>query len=178
MQRQVALIRGINVGRAKRIHMADLQRLVEQLGYTEVRTLLNSGNIVFSVPSKTTGDPAAKIEAALAAQTGVAARVMTFTAGHFHTVIAENPLVAIATNPSLLLVAFVSEAADRAKFTPLLEQTWSPDVLALGSLAAYLWCPNGSLVGKLFPAIDRLFGNAVTTRNWSTVLKLQAMLKA
>jgi uncharacterized protein (DUF1697 family) len=177
MPKQVALIRGINVGRAKRIGMADLQRLVEQLGFTDVRTLLNSGNIVFSVPPKVKGDPAAKIQAAIAAQTGVSARVMTFTAEHFDTVVADNPLSALATNPSLLLVAFVSQAADRTRFEPLLQQTWSPDVLALGSLAAYLWCPNGSLAGKLFPAVDRLFGNSVTTRNWATVLKLHAMLR-
>ncbi len=158
--------------------MAELQRLVAGLGYTEVRTLLNSGNIVFSVPPKIKGDPAAKIQAAMAAQMGVTARVMTFTAEHWATVIAENPLAEMVTNPSLLLVGFVHEMADREKFKPLLQQTWSPDVLALGSLAAYLWCPNGSLAGKLFPAVDRLFGNAVTTRNWSTVLKLHAMLKA
>ena len=47
-QRQIALLRGVNVGRAKRIAMADLRQLIGKLGYTDVRTLLNSGNIVFS----------------------------------------------------------------------------------------------------------------------------------
>lgn len=55
MKRAVALLRGINVGRAKRVAMAGLRALVEGLGYRDVRTPLNSGNVVFSVPAKARG---------------------------------------------------------------------------------------------------------------------------
>jgi uncharacterized protein (DUF1697 family) len=64
--RRVALLRGINVGRAKRVAMADLRELVESLGYREVRTLLNSGNVVFTVPSGVRGDSARRIEDGIA----------------------------------------------------------------------------------------------------------------
>ena len=60
--RQVALIRGINVGRAKRVAMADLRALVEGLGYRDVDTLLNSGNVVFTVPAGMKGTPSSRIE--------------------------------------------------------------------------------------------------------------------
>jgi uncharacterized protein (DUF1697 family) len=177
MQKQVALLRGINVGRAKRIAMAELRSLVESLGYQDVRTLLNSGNVVFSVPPKTKGDPAARIQAGLAKQLGVSAAVICVTADHFEIIVAENPLADVATDPGRLLVAFVNDTAALAKLAPLTRQGLLPEVLALGSRAAYLWCPNGSLVGNLFPAANRLLGEGATTRNWATVLKLHAMLK-
>ena len=74
--RMVGLIRGINVGRAKRVAMADLRALVEGLGYGDVRTLLNSGNVVFTAPRTTTARAAARIEEGLATQLGVPARVI------------------------------------------------------------------------------------------------------
>jgi uncharacterized protein (DUF1697 family) len=66
----VALLRGINVGKAKRVGMADLRALVEGLGYRDVRTLLNSGNVVFAVPKSARGEPAARIETAIARSSG------------------------------------------------------------------------------------------------------------
>ena len=64
--RHVALLRGINVGTAKRVAMADLRALVEGLGYGDVSTLLNSGNVVFTVPAKAAKtSPATRIEQAL-----------------------------------------------------------------------------------------------------------------
>ena len=75
-RRYVALIRGINVGRAKRVAMADLRALVEGLGYGEVRTLLNSGNVVFRVPAARSGDIAGRIEKAITARLRISARVI------------------------------------------------------------------------------------------------------
>src|SRR4051794_32869155 len=68
--RQVALIRGINVGKAKRVAMADLRAALEDLGYTDVRTLLNSGNVVFTA-GVAPGKAAASIEKVLAGELGV-----------------------------------------------------------------------------------------------------------
>jgi uncharacterized protein (DUF1697 family) len=94
--KQVALLRGINVGRAKRVSMADLRALVENLGYGDVRTLLNSGNIVFTSPRAAPGDAAARIERALAAELGVAARVTVVTAAELAAAVSANPLLAVA----------------------------------------------------------------------------------
>lgn len=173
----VALLRGINVGTAKRVAMADLRKLVETLGYGEVRTLLNSGNIVFTAADRP-AKAAARIERALRERLGVSARVMAVTAEELAAIIEENPLAASADNPSHLLVAFLADPADRSRLRPLLKQKWGTEVLALGSHAAYCWLPDGISTSPLFPVMARALDNAVTTRNWSTVLKLQAMAES
>ena len=76
----VALIRGINVGRAKRVAMADLRSLVEDLGYSNVCTLLNSGNVVFTALGGSAVNLAPGIEEALVTKLGVSAKVIVLTA--------------------------------------------------------------------------------------------------
>jgi len=175
-RRHVALIRGINVGRAKRVAMADLRALVGDLGYGEVRTLLNSGNVVFTVPASARSDPAPRIEQAMTARLGISARVTVLTAAELAAVIAENPLGDLATDPSRLLVTVLTNPADRKRLHPLARQDWAPDVLAVGARVAYLWCPRGMLESRLAEAVSRLLGAAATTRNWTTMTKLNALV--
>jgi uncharacterized protein (DUF1697 family) len=174
----VALLRGINVGRAKRVAMADLRALVEGLGYENVRTLLNSGNVVFSVPRGARGDPALRIEQALEAELGVSSRVIALSARELKAVVDGNPLGAVADDPARLLVAFLQQAADRKRLAALEREDWAPEVLAVGGRAAYLWCAQGILQGKVFAALARALGEGTTSRNWATVLKLQALTNA
>ena len=173
--RHIALIRGINVGRAKRVAMADLRALVEGLGYGDVRTLLNSGNVVFSATGTATAKAAVRIERALAADLGVAARVTVLTAKELADAVAANPLLDVANDFSRLMVAVFREPADRTKLETLLKQDWAPDVLALGSRVAYMWCADGLLESKLAAALGRALGDGATSRNWATVLKLHAL---
>lgn len=166
----VALIRGINVGRAKRVGMADLRQVFERLGCRNVRTLLNSGNVVFTSPaSKLTAD---QIERAMAGRLGVSARVTLLSGEEFAAVSQGNPLCAKMDDPSRMLVAFVATTKDLAKLKPLLKQDWSPEALALGNRAAHLWCPGGFSNSRLSEAVGRLLGDGVTMRNWSTVLRI------
>ena len=173
----IALLRGINVGRAKRIAMADLRALVEGLGYGNVRTLLNSGNVVFTVPSKPKGDIASRIEKAIEAQLGVSSRVTVLTAAELDAIVEENPLLDVADDPSRLLVAVLNDKADRMRLEPLLKQDWTPDALAVGQRVAYLWCAGGILESRLADTINRTLRDATTTRNWATILKLHALTK-
>ena len=98
----VALIRGINVGKAKRVAMADLRALIAKLGYGDPRTLLNSGNVVFDAGREAAGKVAARIEEGMAAKLKVSARVTVLTGADFATVVEENPLGGMAANPSRL----------------------------------------------------------------------------
>ncbi|HKH44522.1 MAG TPA: DUF1697 domain-containing protein [Thermoanaerobaculia bacterium] len=173
--RQVALLRGINVGRAKRVAMADLRALVEDLGFGEVRTLLNSGNVVFTAPGTAPGDAAAAIEKALVQRTGVSSRVTVLTAAELAAAVDENPLLDVAHDHTRLLVSVLTNPADRSKLEPLVKQDWTPEVLALGARVAYLWCPEGLLASRLPEAVGRALGDAVTTRNWATLTKLHAL---
>src|SRR5262245_18138363 len=172
---QIALIRGINVGRAKRIAMADLRKLVEALGFGDVRTLLNSGNSVFTASKAAKGDTGARIEKAMTDQLGVSARVTVLTAIELAAAVSGNPLLKVADNPSRLLVAVLNDSKDRSKLEPLLKQDWKTEALALGDRVAYVWCPDGILASRLLESVARALGDAVTSRNWATVLKLHAM---
>src|SRR6266540_2320543 len=100
----IALLRGINVGKAKRVAMADLRKLLEKLGYGDVSTLLNSGNIVFTTPRAAAGNAAARIEKAIAEKLGLASRVTVISATELAAAVAENSLLDIADNSSRLMV--------------------------------------------------------------------------
>ncbi len=169
--KHIALVRGINVGRAKRVAMADLRALFEDLGYRDVRTVLNSGNVVFAAPASS----AARIEKALTTRVGVSARVIVLTSAELASVVIDNPLGEVADNPSRLLVTVLGNLAHRKRLKALAQQDWAPEVLAIGTRVAYLWCPNGILASRLAQAVGRLVGDEGTTRNWATIMKLYAL---
>jgi len=168
----VALLRGINVGRNKRVAMADLRRLLVELGYTEPRTLLNSGNAVFGCPAGQVAGAAAAIEAAIADRLGVRCAVLTRTGKHLATVLRNNPLADVATEPARYLVGFLSRPMDKAAVSELLSQDFGPDQLRIAGSEAYLWCPSGIADSPLPKLAWSKFGVDVTTRNWNTVVKL------
>ena len=170
----IALLRGINVGKAKRVSMAELRAMMESLGYREVRTLLNSGNVVFS-SSKTNEDAVTRIEQALVKKLQVSSKVTVLTASELTTAVDENPLLKVATDPTRLLVAVLRDPADRKKLLPLTRQDWGPEGLAVGKRVAYIWCPNGILDSPAATAVNKALGDGVTARNWATVLKLRAL---
>lgn len=174
----VALLRGINVGKAKRVAMADLREVVAGLGYRDVRTLLNSGNVVFTASGRSVvTDVAARIEQAVATRLNVTSRVTVLTAQELRRAIEDNPLLDIAKEPSRLFVAVLASAAHRRRLEPLTKTDWSPELLAIGARVAYIWCPDGLLASRLPEAVGRALGDAVTTRNWATMSKLHVLVE-
>jgi uncharacterized protein (DUF1697 family) len=174
-QRYIALIRGINVGRAKRVAMADLRKLINELGYRDVRSVLNSGNLVFAADGIDPGAAAAAIEEQLVLKLGVAARVMVLSGEELAGVLAENTLLPQATDHARLLVFIFGDAALRAAVAPLCGQTWGSESLALGQRAAYVWCPDGVLASAAASALGKQLGDNTTSRNWNTLCKLYAL---
>jgi len=170
----IALLRGVNVGRAKRIAMAELRSLFVELGHKDVRTLLNSGNVLFRCTRPNAGKLALSIQNAIADTHGFSASVTVVTAADLAAIIRENPLLHLAVDPSKHLVAFVAHPRSLVPLRSLTEESWAPDALAIGSRAAYLWCAAGVLDSKLSQIFARRAGDTVTTRNWATVLKLHA----
>jgi len=169
----VALMRGINVGTSKRIAMADLRALLEELGYSQIRTHLNSGNAVFACAPESADGAGSAIERAITTDLGVQCAVITRTGPELEHAVAMNPLLGIVSDPSRHLVGFLSGRPDPARVTELLEQDFGADEVRLLGREVYLWCPGGVLDSP-FGKVDweKSIGVSVTMRNWNTVRKL------
>lgn len=179
MTTYVALLRGVNVGKAKRVPMADWKALMAGLGYANIRTLLNSGNAVFEAKGKrSVATHAANIRKTLLDNLGVDAAVVVKSAEDLKRIAAANPWAKEALDASRLLVAFAPDAVTLAGLAPVAERVEGADRFHVGPDAAYLWCPDGILESPAAAALLGKAGRAVTTRNWATVGKLLTMVEA
>ncbi len=175
--RRVALIRGINVGKAKRIAMADLRGVVESVGYTNVQTWLNSGNIVFTSTGRRAAEDARTLEAAVATL-GVVARVVVIDGAELIEAVGHNPFSSCADQPSRLLMLVLHDETSASMLAPLLSEDWTPEAIAVHGRFVYLWCAKGILSGRLWSTVDRLSKDNGTARNLATMTKLCALVSA
>lgn len=176
--KQVALLRGINVGKAKRISMADLKALVEELGFKDVQTLLNSGNVIYSAGRTAPASAAKKIAGAITSTLGIESRVQVIAEPAMAEVIAANPLLKVADNDSRHFIVFLDTDADRTRIASLANQEWGAERIVLGTNVAYIWCPVGPIESPLYKALDKIVRDAATARNWATVQKIHALMKS
>ena len=174
--RRVALLRGINVGTAKRIAMADLRQIFEDLGCHDVRTLLNSGNVVFTVERSGGGADSARIEKEIADRLGVTTRVIVLNRKEVAEAVEGNPFTSVADDASRLLVVAFRDARAVAQVRPLLKERWTPEALALGKRVAYLWCAEGLIQSRVWAAVSRAVGDGGTARNIATMTKLLTLV--
>ncbi len=177
MGRFVALLRGVNVGGAKRVPMAEWRALLGTLGCTEVQTLLNSGNAVFTSRIRSTATLAQRIRESLQQGLKVDVPVIVKSADEFAAIEAGNVLADETLDPSRLLVAFATSSKDLEAVAGLSELVRPPEKLCLGAHALYLWCPDGVLQSSAAEALLGKRGQALTTRNWGTVTKIGALLR-
>lgn len=167
----VALLRGINLGSRRRVAMADLRAWLDDLGYTDVRTHLQSGNVVFG-----TGRSAAtvrrELETRLAEGAGFAVDCVLRTAGELAEVAARDPFGPVATDPSRYLVSFLHGPATAPEFAA---DAYAPELFAVGEREVYFWVPDGIRHSRLLTAFPQQKGDVATVRNWNTVTKLVSM---
>ena len=173
----VALLRGINVGQAKRVPMADLRAIYAGLGFTDVATILNSGNAVFGHDETTGPAPdAASLRKAVQEATGVDAETIVLPADQFRRIAAANPLRQADRDPKRLGVSFAAAPLDpSAVDVPV---GIEPEELVVTADAVYQWLPNGVLASPVPPAFWKSLGATVTARNDATVQKVIAVLDA
>jgi uncharacterized protein (DUF1697 family) len=175
MAQFAALLRGINVGGKKKIAMADLRALLTDLGYTDVRTLLQSGNAVFTARA---GRHDKKIESAIADTFGMQVSCLIRTGDELRAVIEANPFPQFTDQGSRLMALFLSEQPSDAQLAENDPIALDPEQAVLGDRVIYQWCPNGVLeapqVGQF---TERKLKLTVTARNWNTLTKLAAMLE-
>jgi uncharacterized protein (DUF1697 family) len=176
MTKFVALVRGINVGGKTKVPMADLKQLFADLGYSDISTYINSGNVFFSTRARSRDRICAAVERSIVDKTGVSTKVVLRTPAELQTVIAGNPLAGKGLEVGHLAVTFLNgaPAADSAK---ALARIPGDDEFVLTGSDLYLHCPAGFAETKMtVGAIERAVGGlTATTRNWRTVTKLAAL---
>jgi uncharacterized protein (DUF1697 family) len=169
--RYAALLRGINVGKARQVDMPRLREVLTARGHDDVRTHLRSGNVVLGSPLGE-AELGADLESAIEAEFGFAVPVVVRTGTELAAVVSGDPFATVASDPARYLVTFLPHppAPDRVDALPAVEgggeylvrgrelYLWLPDGIANTPLAAWKW--------------DRLLGVTGTGRNWNTVTKL------
>jgi uncharacterized protein (DUF1697 family) len=168
--RYVALLRGINVGRARQVDMPRLRELLTARGYGGVRTHLRSGNVVLdsALPE---AELAADLATAIDGEFGFAVPVVVRTGEQIAAVVAGDPFATVATDPARYLVTFLPEAPAPARVDVL--PPADPGEYLVRGRELYLWLPDGIANTPLASwKWDRLLGVPGTGRNWNTVVKL------
>ena len=176
MPRFVVLLRGVNVGKGNRVPMAAFKQLLEDLGCTQVRTLLNSGNAVVTAPVRATATFAQTISDGLSVQLGVSTPVIVLSAAALDRIVSQAPMVPAESDHARCLVVFAQDPATLRLLEDLQPLALPPERLVVTADAGYLSCPAGLLESRVAPALLGKAGRAFTTRNWGTVLKLRAAL--
>jgi uncharacterized protein (DUF1697 family) len=175
--RHAALLRGINVGSARRISMPDLREALAAAGYPEARTYVQSGNVVLDSDDSEDG-VAAAIEDVLADRFGLDdVPVIVRSRDALARVVALNPLAEIATELKRYQVNFLSATLTPEIAGQLAAAEVAPEVVAVDGREVYAWHPDGIQRSKLAALLtDRRLGVTVTARNWRTVTTVLSMM--
>ncbi len=168
----VALLRGINLGARNKMSMADLRALFADLGFEEVTTYVQSGNVVFKT-SLAESDVIQAVEGQITRRLRLSVTVLVRTKAQLARVLASNPYAGGKREPAKLHVTFLADRPSRARVRELEAQAFEPDEFHVVGREVYLHCPNGYGKSKLSNAfLEKQLGVAATTRSWKTVTKL------
>jgi uncharacterized protein (DUF1697 family) len=177
MANRIALLRGINIGPRQRVKMPELRALIEGLGHTDVETLVQSGNVVFTARAK----PATlekQLEEAIEAELGVDPKVVVRTRDELAAAIEANPFE-VPGNPKDLHVTFLAGKPDAHARKTLEDADLAPDELKFLGREIYILYNDGMGRSELAKQLGRAkLGVAATDRNWNTVTKLLEMCDA
>ena len=177
MPKYVALLRGINVGRHNRVAMADLRELLIGLGYSDVRTHLQSGNAIFTSGAQKPAKLAVEIEKAILDKLGLKIRCLVWSAHELRAVLTGNPLQTVAIDGSKMLALFLLGPLDSELLAVHKPMALARDHIRVGQRVVYQWCPDGILAAPNVGAfIEKNFKVAVTARNWNTVTRLAELI--
>jgi uncharacterized protein (DUF1697 family) len=175
----IALLRGINVGGNRKLPMAELRSICTDLGWTDVQSYIQSGNLIF----RSSAEPArleTDLEKAIEHRFGFSVAVLVRAGEELPGYVAGNPFPDESERQPNRVMLALSKRPPNAGAVDELERraTAGERVVQVGD-AIWIHYPGGSGPSKLSPGLlDRVTGSPVTTRNWRTVLKLQEMIRA
>ncbi|HEY8669881.1 MAG TPA: DUF1697 domain-containing protein [Terriglobales bacterium] len=173
----ISMLRGINIGPHKRMKMEKLRESLEDLGFSSVKTYIQSGNVVFKAAKTSPLTLSKKVEERILADFGFSVNVITRTSDEMGKIIQNNPLLKQRDiDGSKLHVTFLSAIATADTVKKLESLTLPPDKVCCSGTETYFYFPNGvsgSSVWK-YP-LDRVLAVTCTMRNWNTVSELYQM---
>ena len=177
MPTYISLIRGINVGGHKIVKMDELRKVIDKIGFENVQTYVQSGNIVFTTSRQSPSGLSKKIEDVIKKKFGHDAAVITKTAEEIAAAIHDNPFLKNkAIDVEKLHVTFLSGIPEPSSVKRLETIPSGDDQFRWRENILYLYLPNGAGNSKLASApFEKLLGVRVTTRNWRTVNSLHQM---
>ena len=174
----VALLRGINVGGKSLVSMAELRALFSSLGFEDVATYIQSGNVVFRSPIADEDAVVAKLEREIAEAFAVSPAVLLRTPAELETIAASNPYLSRKADLSKLHVVFLDRAPPASAVAELDPERSPPDEFTLQGRELYLHLPNGAGRSKLtLDYLERVLGVRATQRNWNTLVQLLALAR-
>jgi uncharacterized protein (DUF1697 family) len=173
--RQIVFLRGVNVGSHNRIAMPALRELLDGAGFEDVRTYVQSGNVVLS-SDLAAAEVAREFRRLIADGFGLDVDVVVRTRDALAQVVERNPLGDVAIDPKRYQVSFLSEEIDDEKVRELAELAVGGEQLVAVGRELYAWHPAGVARSRLWARLaGRGLGVTATARNWTTVTKLLAM---
>jgi uncharacterized protein (DUF1697 family) len=177
MTTHVALVRAINVGGRNRISMSDLRALLTELGLANVRTVLQTGNVVFDSRGRSPEELERLLERAAADRLGLDTVFVVRTAREWQELVSANPFPAEAeTDPAHLVVMPLKETPDRDRLSDLAATIVGREVVRSCGRQLYIVYPDGIGRSRLTSAvIERRLATQGTARNWNTALKLASL---
>ena len=175
----IALLRAVNVSGKSKVNMDELSTLCAALGHKDVRTYLQSGNVVFRTEQKSPSKIASDLEVAIEESLGVPTTVIARTASDLRATIANNPWTERNLEPSKLLVAYFQSRPSEEALARALTLRAGSDELHFAGREAFLYYPNGAGKATLnWGSLERMAKVPATTRNWNTTLKLLELCEA
>ena len=174
----ISFLRGINVGGQKRIAMADLLQLCTSLGLDNVRTYLQSGNVLFESSYGDTGWLSAMISEHISAKFGFTVKVITRTSDELRRIILANPFAKEGLDADKYHVTFLSDIPSEEFPGSTMKGKDGPDRYVIIGREVYLFCPDGYGRTKFSNTFfEKKVGVFATTRNWKTVTALAEMVE-
>jgi uncharacterized protein (DUF1697 family) len=176
MEPKIALLRGVNLGKARRVSMAEVRGAFESLGWTDVRSVGQSGNLVFEAAAKSDVALEAAAEQALLAKLGLTTEVVVRSGAEWQAMMAANPFPAEAKADPAHLVVMVLKSAPRPGAEAAMAAVPGRERARVVGREAFIVYPDGIAGVRLIgAALDKALGVRGTGRNWNTVTKLAAL---
>ena len=173
----IAFFRGINVGGRNILPMRELVALLEEVGFTDVKTYIQSGNAVFLSSKAKAPQLAEQIGDAVSKHHGFRPHVAVLSVKELEQAAASNPFPKAEAEPKSLHLYFLAQSPRNPDLESLNEIKSGTESLAIHGKVFYLHAPEGIGRSKLAERVERLLGVHATARNWRTVAKVLDMAK-